>query len=459
MQGGERLSDLRLRAAAAHQSGDLETAYSGYLAFLAQAPDDAGIWSNLGVLFRARGQHEMALRAQERAMVLAPDDDGIRGNLANILSDTGGYDRSIALRQDLLTRKPGDSMHMAMIGRCLRGQGRYAAAVDWLAPRAEAHPQEPELRLQLAFALLGAGRYGAGFDAYDARWSCGELTLREMPYPRWRPGMDIAGKRVLVTPEQGFGDCVLMARFVAELARRGARVWLLTEKPLDRLLSRLDGTEWSGIALSAETGIDCWMTVFDMPRLVWGPEETGPPPPPARLTLPDGSRQRARAIAAPFKDRFKVGVVWSGSATYKGNAFRSFGHADYLPLAELPDVQLFSLYKGPFLDAYIADGSAAFMIDAAGTDRDFADCAATMAEMDLVITSDTATSHIAGSLGIEVWTVLHWDPFWVYRHSGDGTDWYPSMRLFRQTEPRNWSPVFARIRAELETKIATWRSA
>lgn len=458
MQGGERGADLRMRATAAHQSGDLETAYRGYLSYLARVPGDAGIWSNLGVLFRVRGQHEMAQRAQERALALAPDDDGMRGNLANILSDTGDYDRSIALRRELLNRRPSELMQMAMIGRCLRGQGRYEEAIAWLAPRAEAHPEEPELRLQLAFALLGAGQYGAGFDAYDARWDCGELTRREMPYPRWRPGIDIAGKRVLVVPEQGFGDGVLMARFLAELAKRGARVWFLTEKPLARLFSGLDGAEWVGTALAAETGIDCWMSVFDLPRLVWGPDETGPPPAPARLTVPPDARQRARAITAPFGDRYKVGVVWSGSATYKGNAFRSFSHADYLPLAELADVQLFSLYKGPFLDAYIADGSAAFMIDAAGTDRDFADCAATMEEMDLIITSDTATAHIAGSLGREVWTVLHWDPFWVYRHAGDGTEWYPTMRLFRQTEPRNWAPVFAEIRAELETKIAEWRS-
>lgn len=458
MHERERLSDLRGRATSAHQSGDLDTAYRGYLAYLAHAPEDAGIWSNLGVLFRTRAQHDMALRAQERAVSLAPDDIGLQGNLANILSDTGAYARSIEMRERLLARDPDALMQMAMIGRCLRGLGDYDAAIAWLAPRAEAHPEEPELRLQLAFAQLGAGQYGDGLDNYDARWDCGELTRRELPYPRWRPGMDIAGKRVLVAPEQGFGDGVLMARFVAELARRGARVWFLTEKPLDRLLSGLEGAEWVGTALSAETRIDCWMTVFDLPRLFWAPGERGAPPPPARLTIPDASEARARSIAAPHRERFKVGVVWSGSATYKGNAFRSFGHADYLPLADLPGVQLFSLYKGPFLDAYIADGSAAFMIDAAGTDRDFADCAATMREMDLVITSDTATAHIAGSLGIAVWTILHWDPFWVYRHGGESTDWYPSMRLFRQTEPRNWAPVFEAIRGELETTITNWRS-
>jgi hypothetical protein len=150
---------------------------------------------------------------------------------------------------------------------------------------------------------------------------------------------------------------------------------------------------------------------------------------------------------------FKVGVVWSGSSTYKGNVFRSFTHREFLPMANVPNVQLFSLYKGPFLDAFHKDGSAALIIDAAGTDRDFADCAATMREMDLIITSDTATAHIAGSLGIPVWVMLHWDAFWVYRHTGDTTQWYPSMRLFRQDKPQDWTSVFDAAHAALIEKV------
>jgi ADP-heptose:LPS heptosyltransferase len=111
-------------------------------------------------------------------------------------------------------------------------------------------------------------------------------------------------------------------------------------------------------------------------------------------------------------------------------------------MANTPNVQLFSLYKGPFLEAFQKDGSAGLIIDTASTDRDFADCAATMKEMDLIITSDTATAHIAGSLGVPVWVMLHWDAFWVYRHAGETTPWYPSMRLFRQAKPQDWASAF-----------------
>jgi len=100
-----------------------------------------------------------------------------------------------------------------------------------------------------------------------------------------------------------------------------------------------------------------------------------------------------------------------------------------------------------------SDGSSAFILDAAGTDRDFADCAAMMQEMDLVITSDTATAHIAGSLGLPTWVILHWDPFWVYTHAGETTPWYPSMRLFRQDRPLDWDGVFAKVEKALRKRV------
>ena len=150
-------------------------------------------------------------------------------------------------------------------------------------------------------------------------------------------------------------------------------------------------------------------------------------------------------------------MVWSGSSTYKANAFRSFSHTEFLPLADKPGVQLFSLYKGPYLADFVRDGSAAFIVNAASDDRDFADCAAMMDEMDLIITSDTATAHIAGSLGRPTWTVLHFDPFWVFGHKTDETPWYPGMRLFRQGRPMDWGSAFAKVSAALDDLLAERR--
>lgn len=445
----------RREAVSAHQAGRLDEALAAYTTYLARHPDDAGIWTNLGALYRASNQHEMALIAQRRAYAIAPDLAGVRGNYANILSDLGHYVQSIELRKAILKDDPANLMQHAMIGRCYRGLGQYACAVDYLAPLAPKFPEEPEIALQLAFAQLGAGQYGAGFRSYDARWKTEGVSAPTVPFPNWQDGMSVDGKSLLILPEQGFGDMILIARFIPLIAAQGAKVHLVAKPPLQRLLRGVQGIVWMDSAARPDMHIDLWVSLMDLPKLVYGPNKTGTPPPPATLIMPDDSVQRAKAITANHRHLFKVGVVWSGSATYKGNTFRSFGHREFLPLAANPKVQLFSLYKGPYLEALHKDGSAALIIDAAGSDRDFADCAATMREMDLVITSDTATAHIAGSLGIETWVALHWDAFWVYCHTGSRTAWYPSMRLFRQTTPLEWKAVFIDIATALNERVET----
>ncbi len=447
-------ASLRTQAVDAHKSGDLKQALAAYTAYLAQHPNDAGIWTNLGALYRTTGRHDMARSAQLRAYRLTPDAKGILNNYANILSDLGEYAQSIELRERSLEIDPSHVMHHAMIGRCLRGMGRYREAIDYLAPKVAAYPDEPEVALQLAFAQLGAGDYGAAFRTYDARWETGEISLPKMPFPHWTDGTDISGKTILVLPEQGFGDMVLMSRFIPLLIQKGARVRLVAKGPLLRLLDGIEGVDWIGAKPSADDPVDYWVSLMDLPKMVFGPQEAGVVPPPISPNVPEESILRAKSMTGAHKDMFKVGVVWSGSATYKANAFRSFTHREFLPMTEVANVQLFSLYKGPFLEAFQNDGSAALMVDAGSSDKDFADCAAKMREMDLIITSDTATAHIAGSLGVPTWVVLHWDAFWVYRHSGETTQWYPSMRLFRQDKPLDWASVFTKIRTALEEEVS-----
>jgi len=444
---------LRAQSVNAHKAGQLDEALAGYARYLARYPDDAGIWTNLGALYRATSRHDMAKIAQGRAYALDPTDTGVMNNYANILSDLGDYDRSIELRQASLKVDPTHLMHHAMIGRCYRGMGRYEDAIEYLTPKVAEHPEEPEIELQLAFAQLGARQYGAAFRSYDARWQSGEIDLPDVPFKRWTEGTSVKGKSLLILPEQGFGDMVLLTRFIPLVAKLGAKVRLVAKKPLLRLLDGIEGVEWIGQGAKTSDPVDLWITLMDLPKLVYGADEAGDVPPPTQLTIPADSADRARVLTAQHQHMFKVGVVWSGSATYKGNNFRSFTHREFLPMANVPGVQVFSLYKGPFLEAYEKDGSAALMLDTGSTDRDFADCAATMKEMDLVITSDTATAHIAGSLGVPAWVMLHWDSFWVYRHDGETTPWYPSMRLFRQPKPQDWASVFDAVLAALEKEV------
>lgn len=428
----------RARAIAAHHAGRRDEARALYTAHLASHPRDAGIWTNLGVILRDESQHDLALAAQRRAFAISPDSAAVLNNLANILSDIGEGEASLALRRRLLAARPDAPEHLAMEGRTLRALGRHVESARILNDALQRNPQNAELRIQLALTQLAAGDYAAGFANFAARWQTGELTLPRLATPKWDGG-PLRGRTLLVLPEQGLGDVLAFARFLPLPPRHGTgRVLVQTPRPLARLLAGLDG------ATTGTPTHDIRVDLMDLPALHFAVDAAIPPP--VALAVPADSRARAQRMTAPHRDRFRIGVVWGGSPTYRGDAFRSFSHRHFHRLLDLPGVQLFSLQKGPGVAAFRADGSDALIIDAGSGDRDLADTAAMIEAMDLIITSCTVTAHLAGTLGRPVWTLLHWDPFWLWGHKGATTPWYPSMRLIRQTRPRDWDGVFARLR-------------
>jgi len=289
----QSLKTLRAESTKAHQAGDLDKAARGYAAYLAAVPKDPVIWSNLGVLHRVKGRHEMALRCHRRAYSMNQSDIGLRNNLANTLSDTGQYPESIALRRAILEDLPNDPNHLAMIGRCYRGMGDYDAAIAHLKPAIKVHPDDAELQMQLAFALLGKGDYAPAFETYKARWRAGELTPRKIPFPEWQ-GEDLKGKRIVVMPEQGFGDAVLFMRFLPILQGRGASVLVLVEKPLQRLLSALPDVEVTTADRLRADPADYWINMMDLAALHFAQSDDIPPP--TTLHIPDEQGERLSFI-------------------------------------------------------------------------------------------------------------------------------------------------------------------
>lgn len=434
----------------AQVAGDKARAKRLYNRFLMQNPKSARAWTNIGVLYRVELNHARAMDAQERAYALDPNSASVCNNYANVLDDVGRNAEAIEIRRKLLRHKPDDAEQIALLVRSLRATGDIAGAIKTAEDALQIHPNAAAVQLQLGLSCLHAGDYRRGFHHYLARWETGALVAPKTRLARWR-GEPIDGKRILVLPEQGFGDTINFCRFLPFLKELGAHVSMMCRPAVRRLLSTIAGADVTLAEGVDANAFDMWTSMMDIPAFYFARRNDIPPP--AVLSLPEDSRTRARQITRPYTGKFKVGVAWTGSTGYDRNSMRSFPHTDLLQLARIDGVQLFSLYKGPFLDAYIDDGTATFIPDTASTDRDLADCAATIAEMDLVITADTVTAHIAGSLGVEVWDLLHWEPFWLYGSDAPETPWYASMRLLRQRKAGDWQGVFDEAARLLRLKL------
>ncbi|MEM7508082.1 MAG: tetratricopeptide repeat-containing glycosyltransferase family protein [Pseudomonadota bacterium] len=435
-----------------HQKGDLEAAGKLYRAYLAKAPQHARGWTNYGALLRKLGQYDASIAAHRRALELEPGMENARNNIANALTDAGQYVEAIELREALLEEKPRDLNRIRDLAVSLRGDWQHERAislVDEVEERGELTDQG-ELQLQRGLAHLMLGHYTKGFADFEGRYAGTEVSLpKDVPWPRWQ-GEEIDGKRLLILPEQGFGDAILMSRFLPRLSAMGAHVSMVVKKPLQRLFEDLEGAKRIVSHARKSDTYDYYTPNMSLPHLV-GFDGDQPPPPP-RFAIPDNSRQRARAMVKPFEGRFKVGVVWTGSLTYKANHRRSTGPESFLGLAQVPGVQLFSLYKGDARDDFLNSGMAGLIMDACGDDQDFADTAALIDEMDLMITTDTAVVHVAASMGKPIWNLLSHEGFWLYG-AGDATPWYPSMTLFRQKATGDWAELFGRVETALRTHL------
>ncbi|MCL5779076.1 tetratricopeptide repeat protein [Limibaculum sp. FT325] len=438
------LAAIHDRALSHHRAGELREAAGLYRRLLAAAPGNAQVWTNYGALLRRQGRLGPAIAAHRRALALDPGMEGARVNLANALADDGRYAEAEALRRALMAEAPRNPERLRDLAAALRGLGRHEEAIALIDAAEAGTSADDRCRLQRGLARLMLGRWREGFADFECRYADGEVSLPDdAPWPRWQ-GEPVAGKRLLVLPEQGFGDAIVMCRFLPGLVAMGAEVTMVVKPPLRRLLAGLPGIRMADAARKSEA-YDFYTPNMSLPHLV-GMADGIPPPPP--LAIPADSRARAAALAAPFLGHFRVGVVWTGSQTFRANHRRSTMPESFLGLAQVPGVQLFSLYKGPAHGDFIDSGMAGLIVDACGADRDFADTAAVIEAMDLMITTDTAVVHVAASLGKPVWNLLSHEGFWLYGR-GEATPWYPSMRLWRQERPGDWDGVFARVEAAL----------
>ncbi len=432
---------------ALYAEGRFAAAAACYRAALAMAPAMAEAEANLCAALQATGDLAGAIAAGEAALRLAPGFAEAAANLGNAkltIGDFAGAER--AYRQALAHRADFPAA-WSNLGAALRDQGRLDEAEAACRAALALSPHSAAAHYNLALVLLTAGRYREGWAEHEWRWRTGTMAPRDFPCPPWR-GEGLAGRRILLHAEQGLGDTLQFVRYVPLIAAMGADVVLEVQAPLKRLLAEVAGVAAIHACGEALPACDYHAPLMSLPHRLGTELATVPaqiPYLPRPAPLFPG--------LADAREGLRVGLVWAGDPrpgeprAHFADRRRSLPLAAFAPLAEIPGIRLVSLQKGVAATETPPPG---LELEAAlDSVRDFADTAAVIMGLDLVISVDTSVAHLAGGLGKPVWLLSRFDGCWRWLAGRDDSPWYPTLRLYRQTAPGAWAAVITRVTADL----------
>ncbi len=435
------------------EKGQLDQAIASIEKAIDLKADFAVAQNDLGIALKENGQLDAAVAAFEKAITLDPNYAEAHYNLGIVLNDKGQLDGAIAAYQRSIALNPKSVEAHDNLGNTLMAKGELEKAIVAYRRAIALNPNLPEPHYNLAWVLLLRGDWGQGWLEYEWRWKTREFQLpeREFSKPLW-DGSDLNGRTILLHAEQGFGDAIQFMRYVPLVAGRGGRVVVEVRPQLLRLLRQLPGVEqWipSGQPLPA---FDVRCPLMSLPHLFATTMQTIPAQEPLRLDPDLVQTWRHRLQSQP--SGLKVGLVWAGSPTFKGDRTRSMTLDRLAALSSVRDVTFYSLQKGAAATAADRPPTGLQLVNLAPELHDFADTAAAMCMMDLVITTDTSVAHLAGALGRPVWVMLQFMPDWRWLLDRADSPWYPTMQLFRQKKPGDWDGVISHIAEALSALVA-----
>ncbi|MGQ0662388.1 MAG: tetratricopeptide repeat protein [Pseudomonadota bacterium] len=418
---------------------------------VADLPATAAAWNALGVALRASGRAAAAIPAYRRALEIKPEAADVFTNLGNALKDAGRLEEAVAALTRAVELDKRSSMFWSNLGVGLRESGKLKEALAAYRRAISLDPQNVSAQVDCSQVELMLGNYTRGWTRFEWRWQTKEMKAPPFRKPRW-DGSALPKGTIVLWPEQGFGDTMLGVRFAPLVKQRVERVVVGCQPELERLFQGLDGVDRVIRYGEALPLYDVQAPLMSLPALLG--TKLGNLPPAPRFAVPEAAQAKLAGPMRPAGQRLKVGIVWSGSVTFKGNRLRATTLDRFLGLAEVPGVQLFSLQKGPRRDELATAGASRVVIDLAPLIDDFADTAAAIDALDLVVMTDSAVAHLAGARGKPVWILLPFLPYWLYLTGRADSPWYPSMRLFRQSQPGDWDGVFAEVKAALSALAA-----
>jgi len=409
---------------------------------LSRKPDLAQAQTNLGLCLLGLGELHPAETCFQRALQIAPQDIGARINLANTLRIRGKGEEARTVLESVIRDAPDLAEAYNNLGTVLQDLGQAQAARERLETALQLDPASPQVRWNLALSQLALGEEAAGWANFEARWDGCANLLGAYSKPRDRAwhGEPLQGKVLLLWAEQGFGDTLQFIRFAAALAARGATVIAEVQPELRSLIQGVPGVAHAFAQGQPLPDYDFHCPLMSLPLRVSAGGHGDVPylhADPAKSSL---WRTRLAGYRAP-----RIGLVWAGKSRMQNAELdaidrrRSISLKQLAPLTTIAACSFFSLQKGGAAGELAGAGMP--IHDFSAQWQDFADTAAFIDNLDLVISVDTAVAHLAAALGKPVWLLNRLDSCWRWGVARTNTPWYPGLRQFRQPRSGDWQAV------------------
>jgi FkbM family methyltransferase len=434
-----------------------EEALACYDHALAIRGDIPQIWTNRGRALQNLDRLDEAETSLREALRLKPSFANAHCELGVVLDCLGRFEEAEASVRTALRLEPEHAFAHFNLGQILYNLGRTSEAEASYRTALRLRPDSPVWHASLGLALLLAGKFEEGWREFEWRWQT-KYRVRvgpRFPFPSWN-GEAIGDRVILLFADEGLGDALQFCRYVPQVAARGGRLILAVQPALVRLLSRLPGASEIVATGSRPPSFDLWCALFSLPHAVGTTLETIPATTPY-LTADPADVAHWRKRLAGFAG-LQVGLCWAGGRSSNLSQIvvdrrRSLTLDALALLGEVPGVQFISLQKGPPAAEAARPPRGLRLHDFAEDLHDFADTAALIDNLDLVISVDTAVAHLAGALGKPVWVLNRFDTCFRWPRNREDSPWYPSSRQFRQPTPGDWASVISRAQGALQRLV------
>jgi tetratricopeptide (TPR) repeat protein len=423
--------------------------------------DFAEAHCNRGNVLSSQKRFTEALQSYDRAISLRPDFAEAHCNRGNALRDLRRLEQAMASYNRAIELQPDFAQVFFNRGIAFEDMERFDDALQSYGRALEIRPDDADTRLNAALCRLLIGDFERGWEQYESRWTTAVMRehRRTFPQPLWLGAEEIAGKTIFLHAEQGLGDTLQFGRYVPYLVARGARVILEVQTPLRALMASLPGNPQIVADGDRLPDFDLHCPLLSLPLAFHTRLDTIPGATPY-LSAPADKVNAWRDRLGP-RTKPRVGLVWAGNPRKElpnlnlVDSQRSIAFATLAPLLEVTGCSFYSLQKGDDAVKQLRDSIwRDDVIDFTDDLHDFADTAALIENLDLVVSVDTSVLHVAGALAKPVWLLNRHNTCWRWLREREDSPWYPTVRQFRQDRTRDWTPVVTRVANALKKTVA-----